>query len=454
MATNPKVRKGTFEWNVISSYTHREGKEYAADDVSYSHWGERAGRGATAQQASMSEGQKDANLALPYIGQFLYMDVGCWTGDGGESGHERHREFGVVCGKVAALCSFTGERKKRELDYVNKKHETDLTSSTVFKERIEPFLRFLADKHPEKMKGRGLKPPANLPELGHILVLGALEVADPHLATSKGTPVDDQTLYVFLGDLHLPVIRDKKKTFIGNTGERDWVWRAGRYLGDASRTKVDPAVSGTPGVEEFGTPGLTFDPVKARTLDGWYDNGRTDGELMSRGEAGAWADCYIGENGNKGADIFQKAHGDLLEFLARLDEWVRPKPNDANPKRKLHLVQTGDLLDFWIGLKLGFRKNASLNKGAEGFVKFWYEETAKAQGSGQVLEGEAAPDQGWGRAGGARGIGGRVPKREDAEGARQVEGGEERPRQPGERPRGGGEDQGGGGEGEDPGSGE
>jgi hypothetical protein len=102
---------------------------------------------------------------------------------------------------------------------------------------------------------------------------------------------------------------------------------------------------------------------------------------MSKEEAGEWADYYIGKNGEKGAEIFQDSCDDLLEFLARVDEWAR-----NHPDTKVHLVQTGDLLDFWIGLKLGFGGDVAPRNGAEQFARFWFRETLKTKGSGEVLK--------------------------------------------------------------------
>ena len=48
-------------------------------------------------------GQNNSVALLPI--HFVYMDVGCWAGDGG-AGWTRHREFGVAYGHIVVLCSF------------------------------------------------------------------------------------------------------------------------------------------------------------------------------------------------------------------------------------------------------------------------------------------------------------------------------------------------------------
>jgi hypothetical protein len=138
---NPKNPKGLFDDDVINSYLGKKGKAYSEDDdVSY-WYTDGAGRGgATASPAVICKGQQDGSYALPYVGECLYMDVGGWFGNGEKKSpenHARHRQFGVVCGNAAALCSFLGEKKKqRKRDFAKREHEK-LGSSAVYGERID-----------------------------------------------------------------------------------------------------------------------------------------------------------------------------------------------------------------------------------------------------------------------------------------------------------------------------
>src|SRR6266542_3310214 len=50
---------------------------------------------------------QDTSIAPSAI-HFVYMDVGCWAGDG-KPGWTKHREFGLVHGRVVVLCSFSIE---------------------------------------------------------------------------------------------------------------------------------------------------------------------------------------------------------------------------------------------------------------------------------------------------------------------------------------------------------
>jgi hypothetical protein len=83
---DPKDPRGLFENDVINSYLDKKGKAYSEDDdVSYWYSDGAGSGGATASRAVVCKDQKDGTYALPYIGECLYMDVGCWTGNGEKS---------------------------------------------------------------------------------------------------------------------------------------------------------------------------------------------------------------------------------------------------------------------------------------------------------------------------------------------------------------------------------
>src|SRR3990172_3455918 len=171
MTIDPKDPKGMFENDVINSYLDKKGKEYSLDDVSYWYSDGAGSGGATARSAVVCKDQKDGTLALPYIGECLYMDVGCWTGNGEKSpeNHQRHREFGVVCGNVAALCSFPGELKKRTAEFSNPDHGNKLERSAVYKERIAPLLQYLAQERVQSIMGQWA---SKRVDLGDVSILG------------------------------------------------------------------------------------------------------------------------------------------------------------------------------------------------------------------------------------------------------------------------------------------
>ena len=432
-AFQEKVQKAYLTMN----YKGMEKERDTWDQVLYTRAG---GEGGNAPPAwIVGKEQPDGSYAVP-DGECLYMDVGCWCGNGPESpqNYERHREFGVVCGTVAALCSFAEKDEKGnagnaakppkagEVTFVEKVHETALRNSVVFEQRIEPFLRELSKELNRSAQGggwrdAGAQPAKSKAQLGGIYILGAFQVANPQFASMQGTPIDDPTLYVFLGDLHLPVIRNKKKTYIRSLKDRDgdehassegkhapWALSAGRlhldavveaqlkavekevvaWTADGKVTPTEALWSALKAIALFGAmPAVVTSAIGGHNVSaavqqrlGKWDPEWGDG-LESAEEAGKWADYYRGkDDGTRGADIFQDAHHDLLEFLARIEQWAK-----TNKQMKVHLVQTGDLLDLWIGLKLGFGPGVRRDA-ASALAGFWYQETLKAEGTGEVLE--------------------------------------------------------------------
>ena len=58
----------------------------------------------TPSDAKVAVVDQNTSLALSPI-HFVYMDVGCWAGDG-DPGWTKHREFGLVHGHLVVLCGF------------------------------------------------------------------------------------------------------------------------------------------------------------------------------------------------------------------------------------------------------------------------------------------------------------------------------------------------------------
>src|ERR1019366_3759256 len=60
---------------------------------------------------------KETSHALSPV-QSVYMDVGCWTGDGkkqdsSESNWPMHREFGIVHGPLVLLCAYSNSKNEK-----------------------------------------------------------------------------------------------------------------------------------------------------------------------------------------------------------------------------------------------------------------------------------------------------------------------------------------------------
>jgi hypothetical protein len=136
-------------------------------------------------------------LAEQELQRFLYMDVGRWGGSGGKNSTEEHwrgdRYFGLTCGEVAVLCRYAppltrkpmaGEWRPGKLFNESIKSHNDFC-------RMVPLLNHLSSD----------------PRLGQVEVLKALACTCPKLKA----PSSD-TIYVYLGDLHAPIITQAART--------------------------------------------------------------------------------------------------------------------------------------------------------------------------------------------------------------------------------------------------
>jgi UDP-2,3-diacylglucosamine pyrophosphatase LpxH len=376
MATDPE---GFFDSKVVEAYLNEKGDLYNRDNVEY--WFDPAKlRTLTAKKATVWKDGTGGKQSFPGLGQCLFMDVGCWAGNGSKSkqNHQRHREFGVVCGDVAVLCSFPEKATEVEFGLPPAKKVTLEASGGLptYEKRIEPLLKHLSKAG-----------------LGNVSVMNALAVNDDGLPGGRWWE-RDPTIHVFLGDFHLPVITEKESTYLGPK-HGPYVPRAGR-LDLSDRVKAQAAAAAAVAAASWWVPapkvsasliGFSGGVIwEEEQIKGW-DAVKTDG-FMKKEEAEAWADFYLGKNGEKGAEIFQGAADDLVAFLAQLEDFAR-----ENPESQLHLVQTGDFLDFWIGFKCGFGEKAILNRDAKEFVKFWYDRTAQNKRTGgQRASGNRAGD--------------------------------------------------------------
>ena len=369
MATEPK---GFFGSDVVKAYLDEQGAPYEKDEVEY--WLDPAKEGKLiGGTAVVPKGGNGGNVSLPYAGEFLCMDVGCWAGNGPKSdkNHQRHREFGVVCGNVAALCSFPGGGSEDEFAKGRRGVFEVSGGMALYRDRIKPFLDHLS----------GTK-------LGRARVHSALALPQ--------APSNDPIIHLFIGDLHLPVVTDKAKTDL-DARDRQSVPRAGRLDLSArvkAKAQVALAAGGAAGVASWISPPFLaaaaitpyagyeawaiHDLFEDQRIASW-DTLQTDG-LMPLDEANEWADYYLGKDGKKGAEIFQSAGADLEVFLAQLEKWKGAA---------VHLVQTGDLMDFWIGLKHGFtaaKGGVIVSPAGKAFADFWYEKTSKNGGAGRVVQ--------------------------------------------------------------------
>lgn len=232
-----------------------------------------------------------------------YMDVGYW----GETSAEARRRgecaqtFGVIYGDgsptygYAAVCSYCPGASAAELQ--QRVQATDRLGRT--RPAANTFAEFIGH-----CRGRVLRDEAR----GNWLVSGWI-----------GGLETDGRIYLVLGDLHLPVL--------------------------------------TPQTQPIVRPGLprTVIPDAAITDETYVDASREAhavyrryGLLEALGRLAHfriddWPQLYVA------SDIFGSAGADLCEFMNRVEGWSR-----RHTGTPVHLIQTGDMYEFWIGLECLF----------------------------------------------------------------------------------------------------
>ena len=361
-----------------------------------------------------------STLGQKEVATLIYMDVGRWSGsapteDDTESHWGRHRDFGIVYGRLAVLCSYTQERPGdgRDEPVIDHGVEKSVQSSPEF-EKIVPLLNVLSSN----------------PELGWVQVTKA--VLGRKL--SNEIPKDDR-IYVILGDLHAPVMTDGRRTYSDEPQQKSLAdtmgvqsipggyasaalasgvlkrgplheWR-GRYdpgvlasdvlprvargLGESAKAIVQAnpiaiyagevlAVSEAPAtasavVTVGGATSAVLIEIAAKTrLREWPDPEGGHAESVRD-----WFDRYHGTRDKKGADIFEDAGADLLLWLRLLKDYQEKEGS----KLPVRLMQLGDLFDFWIGLKCPFdvihgAQTFPNQEAAWEFVKYWMGQTLEA----------------------------------------------------------------------------
>jgi UDP-2,3-diacylglucosamine pyrophosphatase LpxH len=351
MAEGPK---GVFDVRVVQAYLKQSGAEFESDTVKY--WYDPKTYSAAA--AHHYHGQP-GNNSLSSYGECICLDVGFWAGNGpkNDQNHERHREFGIVTRNVAALCRFPGQFKGEKA--LDSKVQNKLRNSgglSTYEQHIQPLVDHLSSGQDQSKH-----------DLGDVEIISALALTDETFSGERKA-ANDASVYVFLGDLHLPIMNDRKRT-VADPGIDGEVRRYGRLTLD-EQMMADVAVVGALAAEapEVAVPAAALaglDIWSREQLDRGFPEPDEEG-WMSVAEAEQWANYYMGKNGNKGADIFQHAAMDLATFLNLLPKYK---------KAPLKLIQVGDFYDFWIGLKCGFKENVYMYPGVAKFVRHWKDAT-------------------------------------------------------------------------------
>ena len=331
-------------------------------------------------------------LTEPALASLTYMDVGLWAGDGpsadvSDATWGRRRDFGIVCGRLALLCSYTHEDFEGGFKPVG----LGAPAASPEFEKVEPLLKHLSSRE----------------RLGKVVVTRAL-LGRSDLA-EKPT---DEKIHVFLGDLHAPVMTDKQRTYADveprpaeyttapsppspySSGPRTVERRPaskhpmhGRYNPGIIVRALLPFIAKLLNVtvddlNHHSARSLLTLPMLMRNwaailaiLEGvWVETPLGDVPDTAEEDLDAvehWFELYHGA-GQKGAEIFQRAGADLKDWLDLLVQYQR---NSQQPP--IRLLQLGDLFDLWMGLKCGFTNAGAWNytAAAKEFAERWVRET-------------------------------------------------------------------------------
>ncbi len=307
---------------------------------------------------------KETSQALSQI-HFVYMDVGCWAGDGGDKGWPRHREFGLVHGHLALLCAFVDEKTACP-HYGNPPpwgKPGELTGS--------PLVDATINRHPDWPPVRKfLEDVRACIKDSNLRVLGATCLASPYMQVPPRG--EDAPITVFLGDLHAPVATSSANAHIVEDGREMLRGRLEARPADLSLPSVSPGSDLAPLALKAGRRAREA----LRELQ-WE-------QTSSPESVESWIRLYHVE-GQRTADIFQKAGADLRKFVDALQAF-----HEAS--WPLELVQLGDFFDLWLGFQRAFGGRLgkipaldNLHPRALDFARYWVERTLFAADQGPAL---------------------------------------------------------------------
>ena len=306
---------------------------------------------------------EDVSLA-PTPVHFVYLDVGCWTGDGGDDGWTRHREFGVVHGGLALLCGFA--RPGRPIEGSFSALSPPKWADFAVSPRSSPMLEAAVTKHPQwepvaKLLGELARDLRD--SVGDLYLLGATMVASALVPTPPGEANDPIT--VFIGDFHAPVATAPGNTHIVENGREMLRGRLETLETRPDRSLYDP--------RQFWDKATN---VKRQLTDASQEL-RWD-QVTTHASVENWLSIYHTDL-TRSADIFQGAGKDLARFVDVLKRFH----NEASP---LRVVQLGDMFDLWLGFQRAFSSSLRfLVPRAKDFAKLWVERTLYSAGQGAHL---------------------------------------------------------------------
>jgi len=343
--TGPNTRKAYFQLQLRFAATNGPPEK---DDVGlpvYKDLENKLAKETPASSVVVPTGKDEvATLGLAPI-HFLYMDVGCWTGDGDPPGWRRHREFGVVYGHIAILCAFGDEPRYytehtmwKDFDAAKTAYIDDAVKSHPDFPKIRDFL--------QNLSGLGAT-------IGELHIVAAASLASKYIPAPKPDEKNKgyDPIHVFIGDLHAPVADNETNTHIieGNKallrGRLDLVAPLGWNIATAMTSMI---------------PGFWPVGLLAR-MPAWLayqvlTDMNYEAETTVVDSANKWVHKYHA-NGGQGAEIFQSAGQDLRQFV----DYLQAYHKSTHP---LHVVQLGDFFDLWIGFQRAFSGSISSPQGA------------------------------------------------------------------------------------------
>jgi hypothetical protein len=323
-------------------------QKYFETKLRYSHfdWFTKLGSrlGNTIKPPKVAAGQVNT-LGLAGI-QFIYMDVGCWAGNG-KPGWTKHREFGVVFGHLVFLCSFGYKLEYHHPEpilWVNFKTAT-------LEDRIDPAIRI----HPDYPRVKEfLDHLAGEKNLGDLHILAAAMVNSWLIATPSSS--DQDAILVFIGDLHAPT----------TTGLDDaQIVENGKQMLRGRLDMVQPGLGPIPPWVIDQLQGLAGYPawLTAQIFSTMSYNASTSLDSVKK-----WVADYHADTGAR-ADIFQDAGQDLRTFVDHLR-------NYHESESPLRVIQLGDFFDLWLGFQRAFEDSIDDPLPcASDFARLWVERT-------------------------------------------------------------------------------
>ncbi len=282
----------------------------------------------------------------------VYLDVGRWGGskvNGSGGAFDRQRDFGIVYGKTAVLCEYRSSEG-------SPRHVASADAST----------------------------PAEADAINNLLARLDGAVVVKAMASNTTVPagmMNTGELFIFVGDMHLPITTNEapghtRGDQMGRFEIDDALLREGS---SASRDALNAQLEARAVANPRLAPALRAMKAGALGIEG----------TVGRFDIDSWLHTY------EGADIFERANGDLNDFVSNLETYQSWAMENTKPQARL--VQLGDMFDFWVGMLCYFLDNPMhrgtvmldpdwVNPTALQFADWWANKTAHSTARSAAVE--------------------------------------------------------------------